>query len=112
MRASQHLGRLGRTVDEQHQDRSKDMSTAEQTGRSPLTASEKEKVLNDTAALIQRALSAGRMLHMTARNSGLHEVEIALGMQLATNHILGGNSAYAGLFIWLLEAAYIIGPPA
>jgi len=84
------------------------MSTAEQTGRSPLTASEKEKVLNDTAALIQRALSAGRMLHMTARNSGLHEVEIALGMQLATIYILGGNTAYAGLYKSLLEPLYTI----
>jgi len=91
------------------------MSTAQETKRPPMTEEEAKKFINDTTKLIENALVAGRMLHMMARNSGMGELEIALGMQIATVYILGKDpllaAAYQGLLEPLYKIARMVGVP-
>ena len=84
------------------------MSTAQETGLPPMSEEDRAKFINNTAQLIQNALAAGRMLHMMARNSGMGNLEIALGMQLATVYILGDDPVLAAAYNGLLEPLYKI----
>lgn len=78
------------------------MSTTEET-KPPITDADREKVVSNTSTIINNAISAGRMLHMMAKGSGLSDIEIALGMQVATIYILGNNPKLAAVYQLLVK---------